>query len=80
MVVVGTRLAERDKQAAELASERDALRRDLDALLVQRGGLDRMKQLVMRAVGAGGGGGLMPGAELQGGPPRSSYKGRGHTA
>lgn len=47
-------LAERDGQVSELALERDALRRDLDALLVQRAGLDRMKQIVMRAVGAGG--------------------------
>ena len=63
-------LSERGAEAAELASERDALRRDLDALLVQRAGLDRMKQLVMRAVGAnggGGGGGLLPPGGAAGG-------------
>ena len=60
-------LSERGAEAAELASERDALRRDLDALLVQRAGLDRMKQLVMRAVGANGGGLLPPGGAAGGG-------------
>lgn len=46
--------AQREREAADAASERDALRRDLDTLLLQRQGLDKVKQLVMRAVGAGG--------------------------
>jgi hypothetical protein len=49
-------LAELQGQVSDLALERDALRRDLDTVLTQRAGLNKMKQIVMRAVGAGGGG------------------------
>ncbi|KAG1656632.1 hypothetical protein FOA52_008637 [Chlamydomonas sp. UWO 241] len=61
-------LSAKAAEAADLFSQRDGLKSDLDALLTQRGSLDAMRALVVRALGGGAGSSVGTGA----GAPSSS--------